>query len=243
VTSSEKSCPPDGRPIPFQLPRAAVEAGSAGRPEPAATPAAMTSDRQAASQLPQPADQVEIWSYVARAQRGDGEAFGLIYARYSFTIFKFINARVKHIPTAEDLTSDTFLRAFRRIGHVQWQGRDLAAWLLTIARNVVTDHFKSRRRSEVTLPVFEFECPEPGPEGAPDSMVANHLINIALITAVTKLTPPQRRCIELRFLGELSTAETAQAMGKTKGAVKALQCRAVRALGELLSDDFEGALA
>lgn len=195
----------------------------------------------AASEMPvpvMPSDQVGMWAEVARAQAGDGEAFGRIYAHYAHTIYKFINARVKHIPTAEDLTSDTFLRAFRRIGYVQWQGRDLAAWLLTIARNVVTDFFKSRRRSEVVLPVFEFECPEPGPEGAPDTMVANHLVNIALITAVTKLTPPQRRVIELRFLGEMSTAETAKAMGKKPGAIKALQCRAIRKLGEMLGDEF-----
>lgn len=243
MTSSEKSCPPAGRPITLPLPRTAAEPVAISQGEPVTAAAVSVGERPPACQLPKPADQVEVWGYVARAQRGDGEAFGFIYARYAYTIFKFINARVKHVPTAEDLTSDTFLRAFRRIGHVQWQGRDLAAWLLTIARNVVTDHFKSRRRSEVTLPVFEFECPEQGPEGAPDSMVANHLINIALITAVTKLTPPQRRCIELRFLGELSTAETAKVMGKTKGAVKALQCRAVRALGELLPEDFEGALA
>lgn len=182
----------------------------------------------------QDVDQTEVWSWVARAQQGDSEAFGLVYRRYAFTVYKFINARVKHIPTAEDLTGDVFLRAFRRIGQVQWQGRDLAAWLLTIARNVITDHFKSRKNSEVTLPVFEFECPEPGPEGAPEDMVANHLNNLTLVAAVMKLTPPQRAVIEMRFLRQMSTRETADALGKTVGAVKAAQNRAVKVLAEIL---------
>jgi RNA polymerase sigma-70 factor (ECF subfamily) len=210
--------------FPFELPQMAVKGPAVAR---------------RVSDEPKPADQVEIWSYVARAQQGDKEAFGLIYTRYSFTIFKFINARVKHIPTAEDLTSDTFLRALRRIGHVQWQGRDLAAWLLVIARNVVTDYFKSRRRSEVMLPVFEFELVEPGPEGRPEATVTNHLTNLTLLGAVMKLTPPQRAVIEMRFLREMTTAETATAMKKTTGAIKALQCRAVRALGQLLPDGFQ----
>ena len=92
-----------------------------------------------------------MWALVERAQAGDAEAFGLIYDRYVDTVFRFIYFRVGNRPLAEDLTSDTFLRALKRIGSFTWQGRDLGAWLVTIARNLVADHFKSGRyRLEVT---------------------------------------------------------------------------------------------
>ena len=93
----------------------------------------------------------EVWALVERAQAGESEAFGLIYDRYVDTVFRFVYFRVGNRQLAEDLTSDTFLRALKRIGSFTWQGRDLGAWLVTIARNLVADHFKSGRyRLEVT---------------------------------------------------------------------------------------------
>src|SRR5262249_58120274 len=87
----------------------------------------------------------EVWALVERAQQGDTEAFGLIYDRYVDTVFRFIYFRVGSRPLAEDLTSDTFLRALKRISSFAWQGRDLGAWLVTIARNLVADPFKAGR--------------------------------------------------------------------------------------------------
>jgi RNA polymerase sigma-70 factor (ECF subfamily) len=88
---------------------------------------------------------------VERAQAGEAEAFGLLYDRYFDTVFRFVYFRVGNRQLAEDLTSDTFLRALKRIGSFTWQGRDLGAWLVTIARNLVADHFKSGRyRLEIT---------------------------------------------------------------------------------------------
>lgn len=88
---------------------------------------------------------------VERAQAGEAEAFGRLYDQYSDTVYRYIYYRVGGKATAEDLTSETFLRALRRIGTFTWQGRDFGAWLVTIARNLVADHFKSSRfRLEVT---------------------------------------------------------------------------------------------
>ncbi|MGH3744552.1 MAG: sigma-70 family RNA polymerase sigma factor, partial [Mycobacteriales bacterium] len=88
---------------------------------------------------------------VARAQAGDAEAFGEIYDRYVDLIYRYIYYRVGSKQLAEDLTSETFLRALRRIGSFTWQGRDVGAWFVTIARNLVTDHYKSSRyRLEIT---------------------------------------------------------------------------------------------
>jgi RNA polymerase sigma-70 factor, ECF subfamily len=178
----------------------------------------------------------EVWALVERAQAGESAAFGLIYDRYLDTVFRFIYFRVGSRPLAEDLTADTFLRALKRIGSFTWQGRDLGAWLITIARNLVADHFKSGRyRLEVTTgDVLDADQADRGPEGSPEAAVVDHITNVALLAAVKQLNPEQQECIVLRFLHGFSVAETAQAMGKNEGAIKALQYRAVRALHRLL---------
>ncbi|MFC4146416.1 ECF subfamily RNA polymerase sigma factor, BldN family [Micromonospora mangrovi] len=191
---------------------------------------------------PDPSDPAtEVWSLVERAQAGEAEAFGLLYDRYVDTVFRFVYFRVGNRQLAEDLTSDTFLRALKRIGSFTWQGRDLGAWLVTIARNLVADHFKSGRyRLEVTTgDVLDADREDRGPEGSPEAAVVEHITNVALLTAVKQLNPEQQECIVLRFLQGFSVAETARAMGKNEGAIKALQYRAVRALARLLPDGFQ----
>ena len=191
---------------------------------------------------PDPSDAAaEVWALVERAQNGDSEAFGLIYDRYVDTVFRFVYFRVGNRQLAEDLTADTFLRALKRIGSFTWQGRDLGAWLVTIARNLVADHFKSGRyRLEVTTgDVLDADREDRGPEGSPEAAVVDHITNVVLLTAVKQLNPEQQECIVLRFLQGFSVAETAHAMGKNEGAIKALQYRAVRALARLLPDGFQ----
>jgi RNA polymerase sigma-70 factor, ECF subfamily len=191
---------------------------------------------------PDPTDPAnEVWALVKRAQGGEVEAFGLIYDRYFDTVFRFVYFRVGNRQLAEDLTSETFLRALRRIGSFSWQGRDLGAWLVTIARNLVADHFKSGRyRLEVTTgDVLDAEREDRGPEGSPEAAVVDHITNVALLTAVKQLNSEQQECIILRFLQGFSVAETAKAMGKNEGAIKALQYRAVRALARLLPEGFQ----
>jgi RNA polymerase sigma-70 factor (ECF subfamily) len=191
---------------------------------------------------PDPSDPAtEVWTLVERAQAGEAEAFGLLYDRYVDTVFRFVYFRVGNRQLAEDLTSDTFLRALKRIGSFTWQGRDLGAWLVTIARNLVADHFKSGRyRLEVTTgDVLDADREDRGPEGSPEAAVVEHITNVALLSAVKRLNPEQQECIVLRFLQGFSVAETARAMGKNEGAIKALQYRAVRALARLLPDGFQ----
>jgi RNA polymerase sigma-70 factor (ECF subfamily) len=184
----------------------------------------------------------DVWRLVDRAQAGDSDAFAQIYHRYLDTVLRFVYFRVGNRQVAEDLTAETFLRALRRIGSVTWQGRDLGAWLVTIARNLVADYFKSGRyRFEVsTGEVLDADdAQERGPEGSPEAAVVDHITNVALLSAVQRLNPEQRECIVLRFLQGFSVAETAQVMGKNEGAIKALQYRAVRALHRLLPEGFQ----
>jgi RNA polymerase sigma-70 factor (ECF subfamily) len=180
-------------------------------------------------------DSGRMMELVERAQDGESEAFGRLYDHYSDTVYRYIYYRVGTKATAEDLTSETFLRALRRIGTFTWQGRDFGAWLVTIARNLVADHFKSSRfRLEVTTGEM-LDANEVA--RSPEDSVLESLSNEALLTAVRKLNPQQQECVTLRFLQGLSVAETARVMGKNEGAIKTLQYRAVRTLARLLPDD------
>jgi RNA polymerase sigma-70 factor (ECF subfamily) len=174
----------------------------------------------------------QMVTLVRLAQEGSAEAFGQLYDIYSDTVFRYIYYRVSAKPLAEDLTSETFLRALRRITTFSWQGRDFGAWLVTIARNLVADHFKSsRHRMEVpTGEMLDSNEVEPSPEDS----VLESLSNEALLDAVHRLNDQQRECVTLRFLQGLSVAETADIMGKNEGAIKTLQYRAVRTLARLL---------
>jgi RNA polymerase sigma-70 factor (ECF subfamily) len=180
-------------------------------------------------------DSGRMMDLVERAQDGETEAFGRLYDHYSDTVYRYIYYRVGSKATAEDLTSETFLRALRRIGTFTWQGRDFGAWLVTIARNLVADHFKSSRfRLEVTTGEM-LDANEV--ERSPEDSVLESLSNEALLAAVRKLNPQQQECVTLRFLQGLSVAETARVMGKNEGAIKTLQYRAVRTLARLLPED------
>jgi RNA polymerase sigma-70 factor (ECF subfamily) len=177
---------------------------------------------------------------VHRAQAGDSEAFGELYDRYVDLVYRYIYYRVGSAQVAEDLTSETFLRALRRLSSFTWQGRDVGAWFVTIARNLIADHYKSSRyRLEMTsddvTAVSEANQTQEGPENA----VLEAMQNKVLLEAVKQLNAEQQECIVLRFLQGLSVAETAKAMGKNDGAIKALQYRAIRSLGRLLPEGVE----
>jgi RNA polymerase sigma-70 factor (ECF subfamily) len=176
-----------------------------------------------------------VTALVDRAKTGDSEAFAQLYDRYVDTIHRYVYYRVGSRQLAEDLTSETFLRALRRIETFTWQGRDFGAWLVTIARNLIADHFKSSRfRLEVTTAeMVDTDHVEESPEG---EVMAN-FANTALLEAVQRLNSQQQECLVLRFLQGLSVAETARIMGKNEGAIKTLQYRAIRALAALLPED------
>ncbi|WP_419774940.1 ECF subfamily RNA polymerase sigma factor, BldN family [Glycomyces harbinensis] len=214
------------------------------RPGPEAAGAGGAAGMHAApeSSGPDQADGDEVADLVARAQDGDPSAFGEIYDRYSDTVYRYIYFRVNNAQLAEDLASETFLRALRRISSFTWQGRAFGAWLVTIARNLVVDHFKSGRyRLEIVKPdVLGADEKDSDPSTSPETAALEKLTNATLLTAVKKLNPDQQECIVLRFLQGFTVAETARTMGKNEGAVKALQYRAVRTLARLLPDGFRG---
>ncbi|QNG55535.1 sigma-70 family RNA polymerase sigma factor [Pseudonocardia petroleophila] len=174
------------------------------------------------------------WSLVRAAQEGDMEAFSELYDRYYDVVFRYVLFRMNDRTLAEDITQEAFVRALRRIGSVTYQGRDIAAWFVTIARNLIFDHVKSSRYrlESTTADIIDLSPSTHGPE----QQVLDGATNDELIRCVRKLNPDQQECITLRFLQGLSVAETARIMDRNEGAVKALQHRAVRRLAQLLPE-------
>jgi RNA polymerase sigma-70 factor (ECF subfamily) len=175
------------------------------------------------------------WALVKMAQAGDMRAFGELFDRYFDMVFRFALVRMNgDRAQAEDIAQETFVRALRRIGSVTYQGRDIGAWFVTIARNLIFDHVKSSRYrlEHATDEIVEHSPATHGPE----QQVLDGATNSELLRCIGKLNPDQQECITLRFLQGLSVAETAALMDRNEGAVKALQHRAVRRLAQLLPE-------
>ncbi|MBU2695056.1 sigma-70 family RNA polymerase sigma factor [Nocardioides sp. WV_118_6] len=188
----------------------------------------------AASSEDSPEARERLIALVELARGGDAEAFGMLYDHYQPSVYRFLYYRTRSVVVAEDLCSETFFRALRNMSSFRWQGKDFGAWLMTIARNLATDHFKAgRTRLEMTTEdMGQHDDATEGPENA----VLATLTNEILLESLTKLPNEQRDCLIMRFLQGMSIAETAAALGRSDGAIKQLQLRGVRNLAKLMPE-------
>lgn len=194
-----------------------------------------TGDSQhATSSEDSPEERERLIGLVDLARNGDAEAFGMLYDHYQPAVYRFLYYRTRSVAVAEDLCSETFVRALRNMANFRWQGKDFGAWLMTIARNLATDHFKAgRTRLELTTDdMGQHDDTTEGPENA----VLQHLTHEVLIGALKELPNEQRDCLIMRFLQGWSIAETATALKRSEGAVKQLQLRGVRNLAKLMPE-------
>ncbi len=171
-------------------------------------------------------------SLVRLAQQRDQEAFTQLYERYFDRIYRYVALRIGDKAEAEDMTQQVFLNALQSISSFKWKGIPFSAWLYRIAHNQVVDYLRKKKRRPVT------PLDEPPASSDIDSnpqLMAEHSLDIEqLLLATQQLTEAQREVISLRFAGELSTAQVAKIMGKSQGAVKALQHSAIVALRKTL---------
>lgn len=178
------------------------------------------------------ADGERLIALVDLARDGDKDAFGQLFDHYHPSVYRFLYYRTRSQTLAEDLASETFFRALRSMNNFRWQGKDFGAWLMTIARNLTTDHFKAgRTRLEQTTE--DMGVHDDSTEG-PESAVLASLTNESLLSALKQLPKEQQECLIMRFLQGMSIAETARVLARSDGAVKQLQLRGVRNLAKLL---------
>ena len=183
------------------------------------------------------ADLDDVRHLVERAQAGDAAAFGLIYERYMTPVYQFVHHRVhgdRHL--AEDLTADTFVRALRGLNQFCWQNRDLGAWLVTIARNLIADHYRSARVrrdnvADLADPAFVNTAAS---QESPEVTAMQRALRVQLLAAIGQLTAEHREVVMLRFYLGLSVTQTATVLGYAEARVRSRQHRAMRALERLL---------
>ncbi|MGE5223243.1 MAG: RNA polymerase sigma factor [Omnitrophica WOR_2 bacterium] len=166
------------------------------------------------------------------AQGGDAEAFGLLYERYFLAIFRFLYAHLDSCLDAEDLAEEVFLRAWKALPGYHERGLPFSAFLFRIAHNVLIDHYRSSRRSETDLTVEEAFLPDY--DSDPGDLAVTNLEGREIRRMMEQLREDYRTVLLARFISGLSPEETAQAMGKSVGAVRVLQHRALAALKKLM---------
>ncbi len=169
-------------------------------------------------------------SLVHRAQRGDKEAFTQLYESHFDKIYRYVVLRIGNKTEAEDVTQQVFLKALQSIPSFKWKGIPFSAWLFRIAHNLVVDYLRKVKKVVIT-PLDESSAKS---DSNLQLLVEQRLDIEQLISATKRLTKAQREVISLRFAGELSVAESARVMGKSEGAVKALQHSAIVALRKAL---------
>jgi RNA polymerase sigma-70 factor (ECF subfamily) len=165
---------------------------------------------------------------VARGQKGDREALEELYLIHFDRIYSYLHVSVGNRHDAEDLTTQTFLKMLEKIGSFRWQSAPFSAWLFRIAHNLAMDHFRARRRWQP-----EEEVPEPPPSDAEPSAELEAMRTIgreSMLKLIEDLSPEQQQVLTLKFVFNLPNAEVAAILGKTQGAVKSLQHRALVSL-------------
>lgn len=215
-----------------------ADAATSGPSAPTGEPPSYDDGGSAWSSEESEADRQRLIALVELARGGDTEAFGMLYDHYQGSVYRFLFYRTRSVALAEDLTSETFFRALRSMTNFRWQGKDFGAWLMTIARNLATDHFKAGR-TRLEFATEDMGQHDDATEG-PESAVLAGLTNEILLEALAKLPTEQRDCVVMRFLQGMSIAETAAVLGRSDGAVKQLQLRGIRNLAKLLPEGLRG---
>jgi len=169
---------------------------------------------------------------ICRAQEGDKQAIGELYRANVDVIYRYVWARVRDDSLAEDLTAQVFLKALEGLPTYQPSGKPFVAWLYRIAYARIVDHWrKLERRVEVPL-----EETLPSREPRPQELLDFEADWVTAMELLAQLTDDQQDVVILRFIGEMSLADVAQTVGKTVGATKALQYRALATLARLLEE-------
>jgi RNA polymerase sigma-70 factor (ECF subfamily) len=170
-------------------------------------------------------------SLVGRAGGGDRQAFGELYDRHVTPVYRHIYCMVNDRQLAEDLTAQTFLQALQAIGRYEERGIPFRVWLLRIAKNLTINHCRLERNHNSSR--------NHGSERAslsPEQFCEAKLREEEVWRAVRSLGRDQRQVIILRFVDGLSYPEVAQVLGKSIGAVRVVQYRALSALRRALED-------
>jgi RNA polymerase sigma-70 factor (ECF subfamily) len=173
----------------------------------------------------------EMRALVARAQAGERDALEELYLLHFDRIYSYLHVSVGNKHDAEDLTTQTFLKMLESIGKFRWQSAPFSAWLFRIAHNLSMDHFRASRRWQP-----EEEVPEPPPDESTSAEMGalESIGRRSMLELIEDLSGEQQQVLTLKFVFNFSNGEVATILGKTEGAIKSLQHRALASLQKQL---------
>ncbi len=173
-------------------------------------------------------DREELPRLVAAAMRRDHDAVARLFDRYYDAVYRYAYARLGDVADAEDAAAETFLAIIRALPRFRWRGVPFEAWIFRIAMSKVVD--TARRRSRVRSAGNELQADQVDPESDPERIVAVREERRELVAAIERLPRDQRDVLMLRFFLDRSIRETSEALGRSEGAIKQLQFRALAGL-------------
>ncbi len=174
-----------------------------------------------------------IQQLVRRACQGDGEAFGKLYDLHLDAVYRYVYYKISGVAEAEDLTAQIFVKAWEAIPRYQWREIPFSHWLMRLARNAVIDHYRTARHHDELGESLVSREPDPQVEYLRSESRQR------LEAAVRRLPEDQHMVIVLRFIEEMDYAQVAEIMGKSQGALRVIQHRALAALRRILDQEGE----
>ena len=173
----------------------------------------------------------EEYELIEAAKRGDKEAFGVLYEIHLRRIYRFLFFQINDEQEAEDLTEQTFIKAWEKLKSFRIKkGGTFSAWLFKIAKNLMLDFFRKKR--DVSL----LDVPEPKTFDNVEEKIYLDEKSRQLKRAIDKLPITLRQAVILRYFEELPYEQIAKALGKRKGAVRVIVFRALKALRKELQE-------
>ena len=181
------------------------------------------------------AQALQEWDLVQRAQRMDASALTSLYQVYYPKVYNYAHLHLGETHLAEDVASDVMVKLLESVKGFRFRGVPFSAWVFRIARNHIIDvQRRRRRRGEVNFQEGIAAGPE-DPVARAEWALDRHQIQVALC----RLTEEQRQVIILKFMEGLDNATVAKVLGRSEGAIKSLQHRALASLRRILSEGGE----
>jgi RNA polymerase sigma-70 factor (ECF subfamily) len=165
---------------------------------------------------------------VQQAIKRDRAAFTGLYERCIGQVYRHVYYRVSNHADAEDITQEAFVKAWRSIDKYKRTGAPFVTWIITIAGNLVIDHYRRQQKVVITDEVYEVDPNKQIPDPAREAEV--NFNNAIIKKAILKLKGDKQRVILMHFIDGLTYVEIAKALNKSEGAIRVIQ---YRALGEL----------
>ena len=172
---------------------------------------------------------------VQQAIKRDRAAFTALYERCVDRVYRHVYYRVSSHADAEDITQEAFVKAWQSIDKYKRTGAPFVTWIITIAGNLVIDHYRRQQKVVVTDEIYEVKPAEQVQDPAREAEV--NFDNAIIKEAILKLKGDKQRVILMHFIDGLTYEEIARTLNKSEGAIRVIQYRALGELRSLLKRD------